>query len=233
MSISYSRDGVLIRLEKKDFPQESDLQEYLKGNPEVIPITEINEDVEFDVIVREFPTSSGSIDIIGFDSEGNIYIIETKLYKNPDKRKVVAQILDYGAALSNDFNNGKEFLDELEQLYNKDNEDDLNSKLQSLSESDDPEEIQNRIQYNFESTNINYIVLMDKLDQRLKNLIRYLNESSQFSIFAVELELYEYENDKIIIPHILTLKIQHFSLPVSATPWENKNFLCWIKHLYT
>jgi hypothetical protein len=48
---------------------------------------------------RAFPTNSGPIDALGINKDGEIYIIETKLYKNPDKRLVVAQVLDYGASL--------------------------------------------------------------------------------------------------------------------------------------
>ena len=37
--------------------------------------------------------------VIGFGAEGEVYGIETKLARNPDRRTVVAQALDYGAAL--------------------------------------------------------------------------------------------------------------------------------------
>lgn len=39
------------------------------------------------------------IDAVALDQNGDIYLIETKLYKNPDKRQVIAQVLDYGASL--------------------------------------------------------------------------------------------------------------------------------------
>lgn len=50
-------------------------------------------------IAREFPTDSGPIDVLATDQGEYPYIIETKLYKNPDKRFVPAQVLDCGAAL--------------------------------------------------------------------------------------------------------------------------------------
>ena len=58
------------------------------------------------MLAREFPTQAGPIDILAVDELGTLYVIETKLYRNPDKRNVVAQVLDYGAALwrhSSDF----------------------------------------------------------------------------------------------------------------------------------
>src|SRR5690606_33173155 len=51
------------------------------------------------VLAREFPTAAGPIDALGFGAGGEVYVIETKLEKNPDRRYVVAQALDYGAAL--------------------------------------------------------------------------------------------------------------------------------------
>ncbi len=45
----------------------------------------------------------------------NIYVIETKLYKNPDKRTVVAQALDYGAALWKHFTDFHYFIQILDQ----------------------------------------------------------------------------------------------------------------------
>jgi len=69
-------------------------------NPDILPIEEIKENARLITLVKEFRVDVGSIDILGIDGEGDLYIIETKLYKNPDKRQVLAQVLDYGASLS-------------------------------------------------------------------------------------------------------------------------------------
>ena len=81
------------------FDKEDYLQQYIYDNPDAIPVYEIDEDIRLLVHAREFGTSSGPIDALGVDQNGNIYLIETKLFKNPDKRTVVAQVLDYGASL--------------------------------------------------------------------------------------------------------------------------------------
>lgn len=51
------------------------------------------------MVARELQTESGAIDAFAVDKDGDLYVVETKLYKNPDKRTVVAQALDYGASL--------------------------------------------------------------------------------------------------------------------------------------
>lgn len=44
------------------------------------------------------------------------------------------------------------------------------------------------------------IVLMDRLDERLRDLIRFLNGSSSFQILAVELDYYRHEGSEIVSP---------------------------------
>jgi hypothetical protein len=100
MTIIVSKNGSNAKIVKPTgFDEERSLQEYIHENPESIPIHELREDKKLLILKREFPTNSGPIDALAIDKDGEVYIIETKLYKNPDKRTVIAQALDYGAAL--------------------------------------------------------------------------------------------------------------------------------------
>src|SRR3989338_3163994 len=100
MSIIISQNGKDARkIDKSNFEKEDFLQNYINQNPESIPVYEIQEDKRLLVLAREFATESGPIDALAIDKDGDIYLVETKLYKNPDKRTVVAQALDYGASL--------------------------------------------------------------------------------------------------------------------------------------
>ena len=92
MSIVISKNGRNAQIvERSNVEKEDFLQEYIHNNPEVIPIYEIQEDKKLYIARREFPTHSGPIDALAVDEVGNIFVIETKLYKNTDKRTVVAQ----------------------------------------------------------------------------------------------------------------------------------------------
>ena len=108
MAIIISKNGRnAVKIDKSNFELEDHLQQYIYDNPESIPLYDIKEDIKLLILAREFPTASGPIDAIGVDRDGELYLVETKLYKNPDKRTVVAQVLDYGASLwksSIDFN---------------------------------------------------------------------------------------------------------------------------------
>jgi RecB family endonuclease NucS len=114
MSIIINRGGSeTVRLEPRGIPRETFLQEYVRDHPEVLPLDEIREGTRLCVVAREVSTGSGPIDVLALDGDGAVYVIETKLYKNPDKRTVVAQALDYGAALWRQYTIGSDFTNDL------------------------------------------------------------------------------------------------------------------------
>jgi RecB family endonuclease NucS len=98
MAIIFSKKGQSTqKIEKSGFGPERNLQQYIHENPEAIPLYDIQRDKRLFVVTREFPTGSLEwIDALAVDRDGDIYIVETKLYANADKRRVVAQVLDYG-----------------------------------------------------------------------------------------------------------------------------------------
>lgn len=205
MAIIVSQNGKNAKkVEQSDFAKEDYLQKYIYDNPESIPLYDIKEDIRLLILAREFSTDSGPIDAIGIDVDGEIYIIETKLYKNPDKRKVVAQLLDYGAALwthSNDFIGFSNLLDAHVQKTFKLS---LRQKLQDYFGLSDEELDQqlDAVKNNLQGGSFRFVVLMDVLNSRLKDLILYVNRNSQFTIYAVELEYYKHDSFEIVIPRI-------------------------------
>jgi hypothetical protein len=227
MAIIISKNGKdAKRIEKSEFEQEDYLQHYIYENPESIPLYDIREDTRLLVLCREFPTNSGPTDALGIDSEGNIYLVETKLYKNPDKRLVVAQVLDYGASLwkSNNFGN---FISRIDQSLHKKSNPGLNQKIKEFFNLEDEEvdRILENVASNLSRGNFKFVVLMDKLHQQLKDLIIYLNQNSEFDIYAVELEYYKYESHEIIIPKIYGAEvkkdIQSATLKKKNWTWES------------
>ncbi|MBN1325747.1 hypothetical protein JW977_02085 [Candidatus Falkowbacteria bacterium] len=211
MSIIISQNGKNAkRIDPASFGKENYLQQYIYENPESIPLYEIKEDIRLLILKREFPTSSGPIDALGIDKDGEIYLVETKLYKNPDKRLVVAQVLDYGASLwstSLDFN---EFISIIEDGVSKNFKTNLNAKLKQFFNLDDDgiNQLLDSVQKNLNEGKLKFVVLMDKLHDRLKDLILYINENSKFDIFAVELEYYKHDNFEILIPKLFGAEVK-------------------------
>ncbi|HEY4497253.1 MAG TPA: hypothetical protein VJC20_00620, partial [Candidatus Paceibacterota bacterium] len=190
MAIIISKKGKNAqRIEKSNFEKEDYLQQYIYDNPESIPLYDIKEDIRLLILAREFSTNSGPIDAIGVDKDGEIYLVETKLYKNPDKRYVVAQVLDYGAALWSEGLDFDEFIRRLDEEVNKKFKASLRERLKEFFELGDEEaaSLLENIRQNLNKGNFRFVVLMDKLHDQLKDLIIFINENSRFDIFAVEL----------------------------------------------
>ena len=89
-------------------PMEKDLHDVLTANPRLIP----SEDLQLGalaVVGRESGLAAGYADLVLVDESGEVCLVEVKKEGNPDTRRVVAQLLDYAAALWN------KSLDELER----------------------------------------------------------------------------------------------------------------------
>ncbi len=224
--VSKKGSGSTEVVNKSDFAQERNLQEYIYDHPESIPIYELREDKRLLVAARELQTDSGPIDAFGIDKDGDLYIVETKLYRNPDKRTVVAQALDYGASLwrRKDFN---ELLSTLDEAGTKQWEMKFREKLTSFYSLDEEgvNALIESMRKNLSEGNLKFVVLMDKLDDRLKDLITYVNKNSKFDIYAVELEYYKHDVYEIIIPRIFGDEVTKDTKPKPpGKTWDWKLF---------
>ena len=196
------------RLDKQEFGLEREIQQYIYDNPDIIPVYEINSDTRLFVAAREFQTNSGAIDALAFDQNGNIYVIETKLFRNPDKRTVVAQALDYGASLWRHSTDFGAFIEQLDRHADKRFNKDFKEAFADFFGIEDTSEVFATISGNLNSGNIKFVVLMDKLHSQLKDLIVYVNQNSHFDIYAVEVEYYKYKDLEIIIPKLYGAEIK-------------------------
>lgn len=211
MAIIISQNGKNAKkIEKSDFGLEDHLQNYIYDNPEVIPLYNIRDDIVILILAREFPTPSGPIDAIAIDKEGNIYLIETKLYRNADKRFVVAQVLDYGAALWRASVDFAAFLEILAESVEKKWGISLKTKIQEFFNVDEisADNILENMRQNLNHGNFKFVVLMDKLHSQLKDLIIFLNQNSRFNVYAVEVEYYKYNELEIMIPKLFGAEVK-------------------------
>jgi len=237
MSIIISKNGAnAVKVEKSEFEKEDYLQQYIYENPESIPLYEIKEDIRLLILAREFPTNSGPIDAIGVDKYGDLYVVETKLFRNADKRTVVAQALDYGAALwkhARDFNEFTAILNNSTQKYFKLG---LNEKIEEFFgiTPDETAELLETVKRNLDDGVLRFVVLMDKMDDRLRDLILYVNQNSQFDIYAVEFEYYKHDTFEIIIPKIFGTEVKKdisVSSSSSRRTWNETELLAQAKEL--
>ena len=229
MSIIITKNGKQAqKVDKGTFGDEGYLQQYIFDNPESLPLYEIKEDIRLLILAREFDTGSGPIDALGVDKEGEVYLIETKFFKNTDKRFVVAQVLDYAAAL---WRHGTQqgVIDALEESVRKAFGVSLRSRLQEYFgiTAEEVEMLVANLSSNFGSGNFRFVVLMDRLHDRLKDLILFLNANSRFTIFAVEMEYYKFDAYEIVIPKLYGAEVKkEVSVGSSGLrrKWDEKSF---------
>ena len=235
MSIIISQAGRSAKkVDKSEFEKEGYLQNYIHENPESIPVYEIAEDKKLLVAAREFPTESGPIDALAVDKDGDIYVVETKLYKNPDKRKVVAQALDYGASLwrHSDYN---EFINKINSEINNKFKISFEEKLKDFFNIDDEQTAitLGAIRRNLQQGNIKFVILMDAIEDRLKDLIVYVNQNSQFDVYAVQMEYYKFEKYEIMIPKLFGVEVKKSITSASVAgprpTWDETSFITQTK----
>ncbi len=227
MAMIVSRNGKdAKKVERLSIKDENYLQEYIHKNPESIPLYDIKEDLRLLILAREFPTDTGPVDALGFDCDGEIYLVETKLYRNPDKRQVVAQVLDYGASLW-DPTDASGFMNEIEAHVGKTFHVTLRQKLKDFFEIDDErtELLLDNARQNFLGGKFRFVVLMDALHAQLKNLVRFINQNSEFDIFAVEMEYYKQDDYEFVIPRLFGAEVKKSSGGSGKRKkWDEKRF---------
>jgi hypothetical protein len=94
-------DRVTLTPEGPGAFDEAWLQRLIHQNPECLPISEIEPGLgPFYPVCLEMPTAHGYIDNLLISPSGDIALIETKLFRNPEARRaVLAQVLDYSMAI--------------------------------------------------------------------------------------------------------------------------------------
>ncbi len=214
MSIIISKNGQNARrLQRASIQQEEYLQAYVHNNPDVLPLDELKDNLRLLILAREFNTASGPIDALGVDADGEIYVIEAKLNKNADRRRIIAQALDYGAALwaSSDALmqrlSGSEWRTRLTEFLGGDE----TATATHLA----------AVQQNAAAGRFWFVVLMDRLDDRLRELISFVNANSRFKVLGVELNLYQDGDLEILIPTLYGAEIAQEAasgLKTSASP---------------
>lgn len=95
---------ILDRIESQagDPKDEAWLQALIHTRPELLPVSDFDEGIgDLIPLGREINTSAGPIDLAFTTRQGQLVVVETKLWKNPEKhRVVVAQVIDYAKEMA-------------------------------------------------------------------------------------------------------------------------------------
>ena len=176
------------------FVTELDLQEAVAAHPEVLPA----EDVGLDTLVTlgtEIAAAEGFIDMLAADRQGRLAIIEFKKGpENPDVRRVVAQLLDYGSAL------WQMSLEELERRCRV--ADNLVNHMAGVLGADDfdPEVFTSGLQGTLANGDFVYFYVARVLDSRTRRVLTYLGDGVRLPFIAVEAERFVGGETTVVAP---------------------------------
>ena len=209
--------GPAARVERTPYAREDDVQRFVAENPDAIPLDELGEGKSLLVVAREFPTESGPIDALGLDAGGDLYVVETKLARNPDKRTVLAQALDYGASLWAHAGDTAGFAADLDRACRKLHGASLAEKLAERFglDADAAEAALGRARACLAEGAFRVVVLMDEVEDRLRDLVSFVNQNSKFDVYAVELECYRHGEQEIVIPRLFGAVARKSLAPVA------------------
>jgi len=190
-------------VESAAYGAEAELQSLLASSPSLIPVDEIREGVSpLVVAVCEFGlTGSGNTDLLAFSAEGDIAIVECKLAANAEiKRKVIGQVLEYGAYLWN------MTYEEVDQRVNR-----LRGKsladlvAESIEDSEwDEENFRSNVQDALTRGAFVLIIAVDEMNEELSRTIKFLNGCGNpaFSFNALEMRRFQASGTEILVPDL-------------------------------
>ena len=189
-------------VESFSYGDERELQKLLAESPDLIPAQDMRESVgQLIAVVREVKVDIGFIDFLGFSAEGEIAVIECKLANNPEiKRKVIGQVLEYGAAL---------LLMRYDEFYQKIQER-AGKPLAELVQNEvndpewDEELFRSNIEENLKTGNFILVIVVDEINDALTRIIRFLNAcgSPNFSFAALEMRRFQSGDVEILLPKV-------------------------------
>lgn len=230
------RDGDLVKLCRMPFRDglfdEDWLQKLLFDNRALLPFSELEPAFCDSLpIARELPTKAGPIDLIYINSKGNISLIETKLCKNPEARRVVvAQIIDYAKEIAEwDY-------DDLILAIKKANklpETSVDPLIKKFSEEEgddfDEQYFFDNITRTLEQGRFLLLIVGDGITEGVEKLTQFFQQTPhlRYSLSLVELAIYrenpDSENNLYVQPRILmrtkeiTRAIVELKIPISKS----------------
>ncbi len=201
-------DGKDYRLPETVVSQEVHLHDAFELNPELFPTDELNLG-QLMVVGREVAFESGNADLICVDDSGQVVIIEMKRgTENPDSRRVVAQMLDYGSHLWGwTF---EKFQSEIALPYfRRCQKSAAPSTLQeaaaarlNLEDIGGPDGFEGALAANLEAGTFTYVVVARTLPSTLATVLRYLAKVSRLQTAAIIVDYFRDQDREILVPRV-------------------------------
>jgi hypothetical protein len=216
-----TKSGAWREAQVLPYPNEAQLQNLLYESPLLIPSSGPSDTTRMFISEAGLP-GSGSTDLVGVSSNGNIYLVECKLATNPEiRRKVIGQILEYAAFLwgmsYSEFDGlfAKRSGKQLEQFF----KDKCGEDWSSVT-------FQNTVSQNLKDGSFYLIIAVDRMNEQLEEVIGYLGRpGANVRLQAVELQLHAEGDTEILAPRLYGQFVSDFQGAVRGTrSWDYASF---------
>ena len=204
-------EGKSVSLKQKHIDEDTPLderwlQELVFKHPEAIPMEQIEPDLgELIPVCLELPLRCGFLDNLYATPDGDLVVVEVKLWRNHEmRRSVMAQVLDYASAM---FDLSYEQLDDAVKSAERSG----GRSLFEIVKTESPEALEepvfiDAVSHNLRTGRIVVLVVGDGIRSELETLNQGLQVHAgfQFTFGMVELTVYEpTKGDFLLVPRTL------------------------------
>jgi hypothetical protein len=190
-------------VETSGYAAETELQKLLAESPSLISIDEIRlGSPPLVAAVREVGLpGSGFTDLLAFNVRGDIAIIECKLAANVEiKRKVIAQVLEYGAYL------WTLTYDKLNALIFQRTNQNLADLVGSAAGDSlwDEEGFRAGVEENLSNGAFILVIAVDEMNDELERTLRFINTCGNpaFNFTVLEVRRFQRDQTEILVPNL-------------------------------
>lgn len=205
--------GEIVALEEQPFDLEVGLQKLLEHYPRLmLSAGSTYQDRSVWTIGYEVGTDAGSIDLLMLDSTGEVWVVETKLRKNPEvKKQVVGQVLGYASCVAEW---SIDRLREVAQAYLG------RPLLDYIGDDVGLEEAENIIVRAIEKLrqgDLTALIVVDDLPRVLQRLVEFVNDHSAFDLLAMQVTMVEHDGTRFVVPTITGGSVTKSVSPTGAS----------------
>jgi len=185
------------------------LQEALFTNPQCLPIKEIDPRMGALIpICMEIETGAGPADILYVTESGHLVLVETKLWRNPEARRVVvAQILDYAKQLTS-----WSFTDLAREtaVASKQGSDHLLNCVRKINPDFDEANFVDGITNSLKSGDFLLLIVGDGIRTGTESLVNFIEQygNLRFGFGLVEVAAFKLPNNEVLLQPRLLAKTE-------------------------
>lgn len=151
------------------------------------------------VLAKEFACARGRIDLLLVDESGQLVICEVKKgSENSDVRKVVAQMLDYGASLWR--TSMTDFDQKVASCEPNSGEVVIGKVTKALGTVTQPEAFRMRVEKCLEDGDFVFLYVVRDLDDDTARVIDFLTAHPRLRMFAMEVDYFNTDTASVMVP---------------------------------